>query len=143
MGIRLDGAPVDPLGDGVGGQFWSQLVVEAKRHGRIGSVHGRLVQAPADPPPRRPRPEERPHPRLGANLVDRGHDQLGAFVEPGDRGVGILGRLAVVHVRGSSDSSRRSAMICAHHRFPRPTCLNIWLSVHPGQVGTGVVGSAW
>ena len=33
-------------------------------------------------------------------------------------------------------------MICAHHRFPRPTCLNSWLRVQPGQVGTGVVGSA-
>ena len=44
--------------------------------------------------------------------------------------------------RGSSGSLRRSATICAAHRFPRPTWRNSCLSVQSGQVGTGVDGSA-
>src|SRR5882757_2437884 len=54
---------------------------------------------------------------------------------------GSSGGLPSVTVRGSSSSWRRSATIWALHRLPRPTCLNSWLSVQPGQAGTGVAGS--
>lgn len=89
---------LDPFADAIGGEFrWQVEGTTQGQHG-VSAVHGRLVDATANPPTGGPRPTERPHPCLGPNAVDGIDDELGAGVEPFDRTVGILGRLAVAHL---------------------------------------------
>jgi hypothetical protein len=56
------------------------------------------MQTTADPPAARARAEKRPHPRVGAYAVDGVNDELCAFVQPVDRGVGVVRRFAVADV---------------------------------------------
>ena len=140
--LGLDGDALDPLADGVGGQFGGQLVLHAHCQRGVGAMDQsasctrRRIHQPAGRGPRNVHTRASLPTWSTASMMS-----CAPPLQPGDGRVGIVRRLSVAHVAGVKGSSRRSATICAAHRWPRPTCRKSWLSVQPGQVGTGVDGS--
>ena len=138
-----DDHQLDPFADRVGGQFRREVEVGAHRDRRVGEVHdapraaaaGSTIRQGAGPGTSTRASSE---PTWSTAMMICCAPPLSQSMAASGSSGGLPSRTS----RGSRGSLRRSAMICAAQRFPRPTWRNNCLSVQSGQVGTGVDGSA-